>query len=199
MDLNKLVGWTLVGATLLGYANIDSLKAGNSTDSGQETSENSSGNSVTGTSLNNLSYDKEIPDNLKQQINTASKRGIPAKLLLAIAIHETGHFRAVIGDGNYYGIKCLNSPKDPCSDVKTHESYCDGLCNQSFQLGKNNDFMANVIGNTIINLAGLEGKSSEEISLIFERNFDTTLDKIGQRYATDSGWSNKVRKIYNSL
>ena len=149
MRLDKLVYGGLTLISLIGYSNLDTL--------------NIQVNQVNPENPVNLSSDKEIPVNLKKQAEIAQTRGIPASVTVAIAAHETGWFRAVIGDGNYFGVKCLGESKDPCLSVQTTESYCKGLCAQDFQSGQNPDFMANAFANTLINLAGLENQSPDEI------------------------------------
>ena len=182
MRLDKLVYGGLALISLIGYSNLDTLNI-------QVNPENPV----------NLSSDKEIPVNLKKQAEIAQKRGIPESVTVAIAVHETGWFRAVIGEGNYFGVKCLGESKDPCLSVQTTESYCKGLCAQDFQSGQNPDFMANVFANTLINLAGLENQSPDEIYKAFTEDFNQTIRAVGRKYATDPNWANKVIQIHTGL
>ena len=185
MKLTKPIAGILCFCSFIGYANLDTLQARD---------QKSDISFLSGDNIPDEIKDVEVPEQLKKQAQIAATRGIPPSITIAIAYHETGGFKAIIGEGNYYGIKCVDSESDPCTSVKTRESYCTGLCEQSFQVGKNNKFVANVFANTLINLAGLEGQPKSKIEDEFQ-DVENILNRIGRRYATDPNWAKKVIAI----
>lgn len=193
MKLTKLIYPSLLITCLIGYGNLDTLA---NTDNQAELSHDKNASIQPSGDIPDSVNGNAIPSNLQKQAAIARKRGIPESVTIAIAAHETGWFRAVIGEGNYFGVKCISSDKDPCTSTLTTESYCTGLCSQSFQVGKNPEFMAQVFSNTLINLGGLEGKSPDEVYSAFTGDFANTMNTVGRRYATDGQWSSKVMAVH---
>jgi len=116
---------------------------------------------------------------------TAEKYGIPKPLIMAIAKHETGNFKAVIGNGNAWGLKCVGSHPS-CTKTKTTE-YSNGVKGSyrlAFESCTDADRCARILGQTLINL-NTSGQWED---------IDRALDSVGKRYATDPQWSRKVKQ-----
>lgn len=144
---------------------------------------------------NNKISSTGLPEKFNEQLEITRRRGIPDVLVLAIARHETANFSRVIGEGNYYGIKCIDSDSDPCIKVKTNETYCASLCYQDFQSGQDNRFIAEVLSNTIVNLGGLETKTNQQVKQAFDDDLYGLVDVIGLKYAGDPNWANSIKTI----
>jgi len=117
---------------------------------------------------------------------TSQDFDIPLGLILAIAKHETGHFRSMIGTGNAWGIKCVGN--DPsCTKVTTqeHTGGTVGTYRLEFESCDDVDRCSRILGQTLENLNS--GRQWE--------NVNKALTDIGSRYATDPQWSQKVIKL----
>jgi len=116
---------------------------------------------------------------------TASRYGIPKNLIVAIAKHETGNYRSIIGTANFWGLKCVgNHPS--CIAVGTTE-YVNGTKGNyrlKFESCESVSRCSQILGNTLRNLN--DSGQWTDINL--------TLNSIGKRYATDPNWANKVKQ-----
>ena len=117
---------------------------------------------------------------------TARDFGIPLGIILAIAKHETGHFRAMIGSGNAWGIKCVGNDHS-CTKVTTqeHTGGTVGTYRLGFESCDDVDRCSRILGQTLENLN--TGGQWE--------NVNKALTDIGTRYATDPQWSQKVIRL----
>lgn len=138
-------------------------------------------------------FPEEHREAIENYVSAIEKRGIPGDLLIAIAKHETGNLAAVIGKANFFGLKCIDNSRDQCTNTQTTEVYnrVSVSENLAFQSCGNIDFCAQVMANTLINLAGLEGASKQEVQAFFADR-KKALDEVGRRYATDGAWADKV-------
>lgn len=116
---------------------------------------------------------------------TASRYGIPKNVIVAIAKHETGNYAKVIGEGNFWGLKCVgNHPS--CVSVGTTEyvNGSKGSYRLKFESCESVSRCSQILGNTLRNLN--ESGQWDDIG--------TALDSVGKRYATDPKWSAKVKQ-----
>lgn len=114
---------------------------------------------------------------------TATRYGIPKDVIMAIARHETGNFKAVIGVGNSWGLKCVGSHSS-CVTTKTQEVVGGkvGSYRLAFESCEDVERCSRILGQTLTNL-NTSGQW-QDIPL--------ALRSIGRRYATDPAWAEKV-------
>jgi hypothetical protein len=116
---------------------------------------------------------------------TAQQFNIPKALILAIAKHETGNFKAVIGGGNAWGLKCVGS-HPTCTKTRTTE-YTNGTKGSyrlAFESCSDVERCSMILGNTLTRL-NTSGQW---------RDIPAALDAIGVQYATDPAWAAKVKR-----
>lgn len=118
------------------------------------------------------------------------QRGIPVSMTIAVAIHETGNGKAVIGKDNHWGIKCLGSGSQ-CTKTKTQE-YVGGQANSynlAFETCEDIDRCTRILANTFDNLLVKGGGDKS----LYKTNPDAAFRAIHRGgYATDPNWSNAV-------
>lgn len=115
--------------------------------------------------------------------NTSEKYNIPSSIIYAIAKHETGNYKAVIGVANYWGLKCVGNDSS-CVTVKTNEwvNGSEGSYRLKFENCSDIERCSKILGNTLNNL-----NTSKQWD-----NIPLAIQSIGQRYATDPQWAFKI-------
>lgn len=116
---------------------------------------------------------------------TSTRYGIPKSLIIAIAKHETGNYKSVIGSANAWGLKCVgNHPSCVQTQTTEYNNGMKGSYRLSFESCESISRCSQILGNTLVNLN--TSKQWSDVNL--------ALDSIGKRYATDPRWSSKVRQ-----
>lgn len=140
-----------------------------------------SGN-TTETTDSSAAADGAPPKVLEIATKTSQAFGIPLGVILAIAAHESGNYRAIIG-ANSWGLKCVNNHAS-CTTTKTTE-YTNGVQGSyrlSFESCEDADRCSRLLGQTLTNL-NTSGQWQD---------IPAALAAVGQKYATDPQWSTKV-------
>jgi len=106
--------------------------------------------------------------------------GINPAITLAIASHETGNGAAVIGENNHWGIKG--------NDVTTTTTEYYGGQMVVQDLGFADDKSDILFAQTVENILKEHGRTTE----FTKTNPEESLKLIGEVYATDPSWAEKV-------